>query len=160
MATKEKNGQIVLLTLFAMTLVVIGNSDISSDFKDLWIYKWVYSFHMPLFFFISGFLFALTVPKSKLLTTNFVTFVKKKAIRLLIPFIFINTVIFLIKASLITDTSMLQNPVNLTVESFIASTLFNPMGFMWFLPALFVIFIFAYVLRKTVIVSNINGGGI
>ena len=63
---KEKNRQIVLLTLFAMTLVVAWHSDITPDFKNLWILKWAYSFHMPLFFFISGFLIALTVPNEKL----------------------------------------------------------------------------------------------
>ena len=59
---QKRNKEIALLTLFAMTLVVAGHSDITLDYKKLWIYKWVYSFHMPLFFFISGFLFCLTNP--------------------------------------------------------------------------------------------------
>ena len=117
MATKNKNRQIVLLTLFAMTLVVIGHSDITPDYKQLWIYKWAYSFHMPLFFFISGFLLCLTMPVEKLRSTNIAAFIKKKAIRLLIPFLFINTIIFIIKATLIGDQSMMQHPVSLNMCS-------------------------------------------
>lgn len=156
-SVKEKNRQIVLLTLFAMILVVAGHSDITQDFKNLWIYKWAYSFHMPLFFFVSGFLFALTVPEAKLRIMSPRTFIEKKATRLIIPFLFINTVIFIIKATLITDSSLMQNPVELTWKSFLESTFFNPMGFMWFLPALFIIFMVAFLLRKLLI--NINRGG-
>lgn len=68
---KGRNKEIALLTLFAMTLVVAGHSDITSDYKELWIYKWVYSFHMPLFFFISGFLFCLTNPITRLKQTSY-----------------------------------------------------------------------------------------
>lgn len=148
---KEKNRQIVLLTLFAMTLVVAGHSDITPDFKNLWIFKWAYSFHMPLFFFISGFLIALTVPNEKL--KNYRTFLKKKAIRLLIPFLFINTIIFIIKATFIKDSSMLQHPVELTWKSLLESTFLNPMGFMWFLPALFTIFAIVILFRKALYIA-------
>lgn len=156
----KKNRQIVLLTLFAMTLVVAGHSDITSDFKELWIYKWVYGFHMPLFFFISGFLFTFTVPNAKLNTILFGAFVKKKAIRLLIPFLFINTVIFIIKAGIIKDASLMQHPIEFTFSSFLDSTLFSPIGFMWFLPALFVIFITIFCTRKLLIYIGLNRGGV
>lgn len=159
---KEKNRQIVLLTLFAMTLVVAGHSDITPDFKNIWIYKWAYSFHMPLFFFISGFLFALTIPNIKLKTLSFSSFIKKKALRLLIPFLFINTIIFIIKASLIKDSSIMQHPVEMTWKSFFESTFSNPMGFMWFLPALFTIFVITLVFRKILLHNLIakNRGGV
>lgn len=160
MAVNEKNRQIVLLTLFAMTLVVAGHSDVTSDYKSLWIYKWAYSFHMPLFFFISGFLFALTVPNTKLRTLSFSSFIKKKALRLLIPFLFINTIIFIIKASLIKESSMMQHPVELTWNSFLEATFLSPMGFMWFLPALLTIFVIAFTFRKVLLHNNITGGGI
>lgn len=149
----------VLLTLFAMTLVVIGHSDITPDFKNLWIYKWVYSFHMPLFFFISGFLFCLTMPSDRLKATSMVSFMKKKAIRLLIPFLFINTIIFIVKSTLISDISLMQHPVSLSPKSAIDATFFHPMGFMWFLPALFSIFLILFPLFKFLKINNITGGG-
>lgn len=150
MATKgkDKNRQIVLMTLFAMTCVVIGHSDIDKSFTELWIFRWVYTFHMPLFFFISGFLFCLTMPMAKLRDTSFAAFMKKKAVRLLIPFLFINTVIFLIKANVITDTSMMKHPVEMTWSSFLDSTFFSPIGFMWFLPALFMVFVYSFPVWK------------
>ncbi len=148
MATRNKNRQIVLLTLFAMTLVVIGHSDIDKQFTELWIFRWVYTFHMPLFFFISGFLFCLTMPASKLQNTTFVSFIKKKAVRLLIPFLFINTVIFIIKSVAINDTSMMKHPQSLDWQSFIDATFFHPIGFMWFLPALFMIFLYSFPIWK------------
>lgn len=156
MAFAKKNKQIVLLTLFAMTLVVIGHSDITNDFKELWIYKWVYSFHMPLFFFISGFLFCLTMPLVKLKNTKFITFIQKKAIRLLIPFLFINTIIYFIKTTFVKDSSMMQHPVTLNVMSAIDATFLNPMGFMWFLPTLFSMFMMVFPLWKFLKTNDIS----
>lgn len=160
MAAINKNRQMVILTLFAMTLVVIGHSDITPDFKNLWIYKWVYSFHMPLFFFISGFLFCLTMPSGRLKATSMGSFIKKKAIRLLIPFLFINTIIFIVKSTFISDVTLMQHPVSLNLKSMIDATFFYPMGFMWFLPALFSIFVIAFPLCKTLKTNNIKVGGI
>lgn len=157
MANSEKNRQIVILTVFATILVVIGHSDITNDYKKLWIYKWIYSFHMPLFFFISGFLFCFTLPVEKLKKTSFLSFVKKKSIRLLIPFLFINTIIFIIKSKFISDQSILQHPVNLDFNSFLMSTFFSPMGFMWFLPALFTVFVSVFKIYKVLRTRSING---
>lgn len=157
-SSKSKNKQFVILTLFAMTLVVIGHSDITNDFKDLWIYNWVYSFHMPLFFFISGSLFALTMTQDRMKQTPFIEFIKKKAIRLLIPFIFINTIIFSIKAFVIRDSSLMQNPIEPTLESLLDATFFHPIGFMWFLPCLFVIFLFSFPLYKYFKIRNLKLG--
>lgn len=145
-----KNRQMVILTIFAMLLVIIGHSDITDDFKDLWIYKWVFTFHMPLFFFISGFLFCLTNPPERMNKTSFGSFMKKKTIRLLLPFLFINTIIFIVKSCYIQDKSMIQHPVEFTWDSFLYSTFFSPLGFMWFLPCLFTVFLIAYPIWKIV----------
>lgn len=115
---------------------------------------------MPLFFFISGFLFCLTNPIEKLQIRSYAFFLKKKIVRLLIPFLFFNTVIFLIKATLIEDTSMMQHPTALTWDSFIHYTLFVPIGFMWFLPALFVIFVLIFPFWKIIKLTLKRGGEI
>lgn len=99
---------------------------------------------MPVFFFISGFLFCFTNPVERLKKQKYKSFIKKKIIRLLIPFVFINTTIFLIKTLLIKDMSMMQHPLNFDVASFLNVTFINPIGFMWFLPALFMIFLIVY----------------
>lgn len=82
----KKLNQISFLSVFAMILVVIGHSDITLDFRELWIFKWIYTFHMPLFFLISGFLYAYTNPKDKLEKINSWQFIGKKVKRLLLPF--------------------------------------------------------------------------
>lgn len=149
---KERNKQMALLTIFTMVLVIIGHSDMTDDFRELWIFKWIYSFHMPMFFFISGFLFCLTNPIERLSATSYFKFMKKKAVRLLIPFFFINTVIFIIKALFIKDTSMMQHPVEFTFSDFLYRTFLSPIGFMWFLPALFSLFAMTFPLWKHILV--------
>lgn len=153
MASKEKNRQMALLTVFAMILVVIGHSEINEYQKEFWIRKWAYSFHMPLFFFISGFLFCLTNPVDKLNRISYFEFIKSKAIRLLVPFLFINTIIFLVKTIIVKDPGELLTPVTLSWHSFINVTLFHPVGFMWFLPTLFTIFILVFPFWKCVKLS-------
>lgn len=145
----KKLNQISFLSVFAMVLVVIGHSDITLDFRDLWIYKWIYTFHMPLFFLISGFLYAYTNPKDKLEKINSWQFIGKKVKRLLLPFVFINSIIFITKALAVNEEQM-QHPISFDFPSYINSMLFHPIGFMWFLPALFVIFVLFISLKRYV----------
>lgn len=147
-----------------MTLVVAGHSDITPDYKELWIFKWAYSFHMPLFFFISGYLFCLTNPVEKMIQNGaYSAFIKKKVSRLLMPFLFINSLIFIIKATLITDPSIMQHPATLDIYSFIDTTFLHPTGFMWFLPALFMVFTISFPLYRFVKTDRLDtlaiGGG-
>ena len=154
----DKHRQMAILTVFAMLLVVLGHSDITDDYKQLWHFRWIYSFHMPLFFFISGFLFSLTNPIERLQTMSYTSFLKKKTVRLLSPFLFFNTVIFLIKATLVRDPSMMQHPTTLALDSFIHYTLFAPIGFMWFLPALFIVFVLIFPFWKIIRCKLRRGG--
>lgn len=151
MAHQQRNIEMALLTVFAMVLVVIGHSDITADYKNLWIYKWVYSFHMPLFFFISGFLFCFTNPSERLKHMPYMLFVKKKFVRLVLPFLFINTIIYVCKSGGVVDESVMQHPVSVGWNSFVASTLYHPLGFMWFLPTLFMIFILIFPWWKLIV---------
>lgn len=52
------NKNIAFLQVFGILLVVLGHSTNNGGIPFL--SKWIYSFHMPLFIFISGFLFYLT----------------------------------------------------------------------------------------------------
>ncbi len=65
-----------------MLLVLIGHADVVDHYRTLWIYKWVYLFHMPLFFCVSGYLFALTESYSLKVST----FVRKKDISIVDTF--------------------------------------------------------------------------
>ena len=159
-ADTQKSRHMALMTVFAMTLVVAGHCDITSDYKETWVFRWIYSFHMPLFFFISGFLFALTNPPERIIPKGaYSSFIKKKSLRLLGPFLFINSIIFIIKAAFIKDTSLMQHPLKLSIPSFIETTFLYPTGFMWFLPALFVVFIIAFPFYKYLKTSRIAIGG-
>ena len=65
------------LKAFAFFLVIVGHFDIPSGLK-----LWLYSFHMPLFLFITGMTFNI----EKTCQTGFLSFFKKQAKRILVPY--------------------------------------------------------------------------
>ena len=80
----ERNQQIDALKGFAIFLVIIGHviywSDIANYSKNL-LFIMIYTFHVPLFFFISGYLiYNRFGPKT-------FTWINKKFIGLIIPYI-------------------------------------------------------------------------
>ena len=155
----KKLNQISFLFVFATILVVVGHCDITLDYKKLWIFKWVYTFHMPLFFLVSGFLFAYTNPVEKMRQLDERRFLWKKVKRLLLPYLFISSVIFVIK-SLFIKTEQMQHPVTFDVESYLNMLFFHPVGFMWFLPTLFVIFILFVFIHPFVWNKYLQIGGV
>ena len=66
---KERNLTIDYLKAFAIVLVVLGHSlqyglgQPNDGIFDNWLMKFIYSFHMPLFMMISGYLFGFSVKK-------------------------------------------------------------------------------------------------
>ena len=116
------------------------------------ILSWIFSFHMPLFFFISGYL-----AKNKH-TIAFRPYVKKYAYSLLLPYIclgFLAYMIWLVKnlfhpgAEL--DSLTLWDPLwgmlyasGMPIYSLIHSSA------LWFLPALFSVFLFHWIAKKLV----------
>lgn len=145
MNKSNRNSQIMWINALAILLVVIGHADMTAAYDQLWIKRWIYSFHMPLFVFVSGFLFCYTNPRIKEVSTG--RFLMKKVRRLLLPFVAINSIIFLIK-TLFSSDDYVQHPVVLTWDSYFDSTFFHPIGFMWFLPALFMIFVLLIFVAK------------
>lgn len=72
---------------FAILLVVIGHIYLpyTREASNHPVAQMIYSFHMPLFFFISGFLCEFT---HKIEKNGYLNFVWRKAIALLVPYLF------------------------------------------------------------------------
>ncbi len=91
----ERNNYIDIIKGIAIILVVIGHCiqfgsgrayfDSEAFFNDP-LFKFIYSFHMPLFMLVSGYLFANTIKR----TTNVI--IKKKIATILLPLISWHTV--------------------------------------------------------------------
>ncbi len=149
---KTKIGYISYLQSFALFITVLGHSfpknPITEEMSHLGnvLVPIIYSFHMPLFFTISGFLFYY----SKNSNFNFKQFFIKKFKRLIIPYVSLGSLAYLIKAAIFNKVT--YKPIELSIDAYIESIIYphkNPDGFLWFLPTIFIIFIISYfVLNK------------
>ena len=122
----------------AIILVVIGHFyPDSSPFYYECIHRIIYTFHMPLFMMASGFLYIATRHE-----VSYLSFVRKKTLRLMIPYIATSIIILTIK--LLTQGQMtVDHPVDL--HSFIECLYLPAAGyFLWFLWALWIMFLIVY----------------
>lgn len=146
---KEKNSYlkfISYLQVIGIILVVAGHS--LHEYPDGYhgyntiVSGMIYSFHMPLFIFISGFLFIYT---SKSLRNKSVKdFVYNKFCRLIIPYITLTLVTFIPKSLM---NGMADDPIEFNFLSFIKSFFFNdfmPIPFLWYIQTLFFLLMFVY----------------
>jgi fucose 4-O-acetylase-like acetyltransferase len=115
-----------------ITLVVMGHNDFAliSPFA----HKLIYSFHMPMFFFMSGMFFKPDIP--------FWTFVRQRFHRVLRPFLFMVLFIFFMSISF-SKVSILEASRRL-VKAMYGSGQYLDWVQLWFLPHLFVVSLFAY----------------
>ena len=111
---------------FAILLVVIGHlyQEHTAAGNDYPISQMIYSFHMSLFFFISGYVCELTHKIDKI---GYISFLKKKAVALLIPWIF-----WVLVVNLILPKTRVQSIGNLCI-----AFNFYPNRLYWFMPVLF-----------------------
>ena len=70
---------------FAILLVMMGHSDPPEV-----VMTWLYTFHVPLFFFLSGYVFKIKNGE------NFLSFVRRKIFTLVVPMILFSIVSILI----------------------------------------------------------------
>lgn len=123
----------------AVFIVVFGHTYISKD-----TFRLVYSFHMPLFFIISG----LTVNRDKLLSIPIKEYVKKIAKRLLVPYFWIQFVSFPLwfftyvvnsYSSSAADSDFFQNFIGV----FFSNTAFYgfPSRASWFFTTMFLVLV-------------------
>lgn len=123
------------LKFFAIFCVLLGHSteQISADiFWDHPIWSFIYTYHMPLFIFLSGFFFKSSLRK------NFITVLKDKSIQLLIPSItaFLIGVIIMLACK----TRAIADLCEMSFSGFMNSV--------WFLKCLFFCIIIMYPLCK------------
>ena len=99
MVQKSRLALVDVVRGLAILLVVFGHSIVSSDTNYLsnFSFNIIYSFHMPLFFTVSGYL--LKVPKDRL------KWIKNKAIYLLVPHIVINLIAYFIPTCALANGS-------------------------------------------------------
>ncbi len=139
----EKNMPLSYARGIAIILVVIGHAieylHLGSSNGGLFLMetrKWIYLFHMPLFFFMSGF-FAKEV-KFTDSDKTIVTFIKDKAMKLLIPYFSMTTLIIIIRLVLgYFDKSQAIQVGQAILNAFFVPTN-NPMAPLWFLYVVFV----------------------
>lgn len=109
-------------------------------------------FHMPLFFFISGYLLvhSRSSKSESGLDGSYAAFVWGKAKRLLLPYWVISTAAFPVKAWM---GAMAVRPLEFTIQGYLTSLWIpwqNTIIFFWFLPTLFLLFLVAPVFLKAV----------
>lgn len=129
--------------------VVLGHSTPTST-SDMPIVidsirTFIYCFHMPLFFFIAGFLFKYTSEKRK---KPYRTFMKNKLIKFLTPYFVLSVIGILPKILL---SSFVNDEVSFSFY-YVFEAIFNPRsnvwGHFWFLPTLLIIYSLSYLILK------------
>lgn len=143
------NKHINYLRGFGILLVLLGHSFPSQNFNNNSLYEFlhnfIYSFHMPLFFFISGYcavkIYSITGKN------NIKNFYKKKFFRLIIPYFSITLLTIPIKFIL---NKFSQRPIILSdlIKNILFVPIDSPIIFFWFLYSLFLIFLLLPILIK------------
>lgn len=111
----------------------------------------IYSFHMPLFFSLSGSLFYLSLNSIK--ESSFKKFIHKKFYRLIIPF-FLVTLIYSVPLKYVSGYYEESNDVMRNI--IIGQIFIQGNTHLWFLLTLFFIFVIALILEKLLISSCIK----
>ena len=125
-------------------LVVTGHydpSDAPVHYSNM--LKVIYPFHMPVFLFISGFLYVMTLKK-----VSFKSFVTKKIRRLAIPYLATSAIIITIKL-LTQGSARVDHPV--TALSYLRMFYLPEAGyFLWFIIALLLMFVIVFFFKTKV----------
>lgn len=152
--SKGKDIRIVNLRALAILLVVFGHSvilyqngwglystDVDVPMLDL-MKRWIDLIQMPLFFSLSGYLFRFTYERG----ISFIVLIKKKAKRLLIPFICF-AFLWMLPIRLFVGYSgyIGSTAWQIAIEDIILG---NDCGHLWFLQCLFLCFVLTFVMLK------------
>lgn len=114
-----------------------------SDFSDNWLFTFIYSFHMPLFVFITGFFFA----SAKNASTG--TLLSRKAVRLLLPHFSYSVFMLLIVFLFYPYFNKVIYDGDIVSKFKIYHVVFTSLWFLWcvFLCSVIINLIFNYILK-------------
>lgn len=138
------------MQLIGILLVVAGHS--LHEYPDgqhgetSFLHRAIYSFHMPLFVFVSGFLMFYSSFIRKLTRLNPRDFVWKKTQRLIIPFVTLTLITFVPRVYM---SSFSDEPIDLNLKSFVMAFVEKDhlvIPFFWFLQAIFILLIVSYLI--------------
>ena len=140
-----------MLSVWGILLVCLGHSGFEEPIiRDSLsgLHSWIYSFHMPLFFLISGYLFSLT--NKSFVDIDPGKFLKKKVLRLLVPYVVLGTVIYGIKYVFSSFSHADRDwSVGNFFKMFVApSCEGSTMGYLWYVITLFVVFVLVVAMSK------------
>lgn len=142
-AVKKDNKLMALLSVWGILLVLLGHSGFEEPEIQQhlgWLHGWIYSFHMPLFFMVSGYLFSLT--NRSFLEIKVHRFLQKKAVRLLVPYVLLGTLLWGIKYAFAGLSHAERDFSGGTfLKMFIAPGCEgSTMGYLWYVFTLFMVF--------------------
>lgn len=149
-ANKKQLLEMLFLQTIGPLLVVIGHTmnGLPSNETFQALKKFIYVFHMPLFFFMAGYLFIYTNENSNI---KYNEFIKKKFYRLLIPY-FVWNIIFIVPKFLFQ--SYLSDKVVLSFKDIILlffTPRLNIWGHLWFLVAIFIVYLISPIFKKLIV---------
>jgi len=136
---RDKINWLLILQAWAMLWVVIGHSPISLDNMPIYVqilYNVAYSFHMPLFIMISGYLFCMTRLTDGGKKWSLTMIIKDKLVRLGIPYLFFTIIAMFLKSLFPQD---MARQADFSIKEFIHAFLFpgdGPLGELWFIAVL------------------------
>ncbi|MDH5444138.1 MAG: acyltransferase [Gammaproteobacteria bacterium] len=140
----------IILVVFGHSIpphLTFPNDDLFSIISYA-IVDYIYVFHMPLFFFISGLLFIHTNTPN--LKRKYSDLLKNKAVRLLLPYLVLGTLAFIPKIFL---AEFAKNPIEPSLEYYLRTIIYpwnNSIRFFWFLPTLFLMFLIAPIVLNVI----------
>lgn len=145
--------QLTNIRAFVIFLVVLGHSIILySSTWDLYLTdvdvplldalkKLIDAVQMPLFFSLSGYLFVFTHGKNR----PFSSLIQNKSLRLLVPYISIGLLFMLPIRLIVAYPGYQGKSITALLFNFLTS---SDVGHLWFLPALFVIFLISEIILR------------
>lgn len=157
-----KNENITKLRVFATLLVVIGHAIIIYDpywtaFDSIYssstlyyLKQFINLIQMPIFMFISGYLYFGSWKREKY--KNIFSIIKDKFNRLIIPFFAIAALLMIPVRILVKSEDAVKNGY---LKTLLLSIVGRSSGHLWFLPTLFLIFIIAYLVIKYIKIKDI-----